>query len=43
MTISIRDLYQLPEIEVFKKKIRYGNGWAFTVLMIIALLTHLEF
>ena len=43
MTISIRDLYRLPEIEVFKKKIRYGNGWAFAVLMIIALLTHIEF
>ena len=42
MTISIRDLYRLPEIEVFKKKIRYGNTWGFVVLMIIALLTHVE-
>ena len=43
MTISRRDLYRLPDVEVFKKKIRYGNGWACTVTAIIALLTHMEF
>ena len=41
MTISILDLYNLPEIEVFKKKIRYGNTWGFIVLMVIALVTHI--
>ncbi len=42
MAISIRDIYRLPEIGVFKKKIAYGNSWAFATLMIIALLTHMH-
>ncbi len=42
MAISLRDIYRLPEIGVFKKKVAYGNSWAFAVLMILALVTHMH-
>ena len=42
MAISLRDIYTLPEIGVFKKKIAYGNSWAFAALMILALVTHMH-
>ena len=41
MTVSIRDLYRLPEIDVFKKKVAYANGCAFAAFLIVYLICYI--